>query len=348
MFTEAIEEILRDQAGPDAIRASEASIGGRARPAVWSALEDAGFLELLAPEDDGGAGLALAALAPIFTAFGRHALPVPAAQSIAARALLRDTGVPPPAGMITLAGNCLRIADESLCAPRVPFGLTSDYVLAYVDGKLLLLDAREAQREATGVRGSASATLTWKRDAVPAPLAGEGEGEGEGKGKGKGEAVRLFSAAIHAAAIAGAMDRVFDMTLQYCNDRSQFGKSIGKFQAVQHQLSVMAQHVAAAGIAAELAFSGGGCIPARLATAIAKARTSMAVPLVASTAHALHGAIGITEEYDLQLYTRRLHEWRMTDGSETYWNEVVGGALLARPQTSVTDFARAALADNVL
>ncbi|SAL84158.1 Acyl-CoA dehydrogenase-like protein [Caballeronia choica] len=334
MFTEAIEEILRDQAGPDAIRASEASGIGSARPAVWSALEDAGFLELLAPEDDGGAALALAALAPIFTAFGRHALPVPAAQSIAARALLRDTGVRPPAGMITLAGNCLRMADGSLCAPRVPFGLTSDYVLANVDGELQLLDAGEAQRNATGVRGSASATLTWKRGAVSAPLAGEGAGEG----------VRRFSAAIHAAAIAGAMDRVFGMTLQYCNDRSQFGKSIGKFQAVQHQLSVMAQHVASAGIAAELAFSGAGRVPARLATAIAKARTSMAVPLVASTAHALHGAIGITEEYDLQLYTRRLHEWRMADGSETYWNEIVGEALLAQPQATVTDFARAALA----
>ena len=150
MFTEAIEAILRDQSGPDAIRASETSISGRARPAVWSALEEAGFLELLAPEDDGGAGLTLAALAPIFTAFGRHALPVPAAQSIAARALLRDTGVRAPAGMMTLAGHCLRMADGSLCAPRVPFGLTSDFVLANVDGKLLLLDAREAQRKPPG------------------------------------------------------------------------------------------------------------------------------------------------------------------------------------------------------
>ena len=97
-------------------------------------------------------------------------------------------------------------------------------------------------------------------------------------------------------------------------------------------------------MAAELAFSGAGRVPARLATAIAKARTSMAVPLVASTAHALHGAIGVTEEFDLQLYTRRLHEWRMADGSETYWNSIVGEALLAQPQATVTDFARAALA----
>ena len=180
------------------------------------------------------------------------------------------------------------------------------------------------------MHGSFCGTLSWGRDANPAPLASNGE------------EVLLFSAAIHAAAIAGAMDRVFAMTLQYCNDRSQFGKSIGKFQAVQHQLSVMAQQVASAGIASELAFSGTGAVPARLATAIAKARTSMAVPLVASTAHALHGAIGVTAEYDLQLYTRRLHEWRMADGSETFWNRMVGNAVLTQQHATIADFARTA------
>jgi Putative acyl-CoA dehydrogenase len=106
----------------------------------------------------------------------------------------------------------------------------------------------------------------------------------------------------------------------------------------------MAQHVAAAGIAAELAFAGDGPFPARMPVAIAKARTSMAVPLVAAAAHALHGAIGVTEEYDLQLYTRRLHEWRMADGSEAYWNRLAGQALLAQPQTTITDFVRETLA----
>ncbi|MGE8366449.1 acyl-CoA dehydrogenase family protein [Cupriavidus sp.] len=328
MFTEAIEQILRDRFTPEAVRAIEK---GAAPTAVWDALEEAGFLELLAPEAEGGAGLPLPALAPIFTAFGRYALPVPAAQSIAARALLRDAGVPVPAGMITLAGACRRTPDGVLRAPLVPFGMTSGHVLANVDGSLLLLDATQAQRVPTGVRGSLCGTLSWNSDAVPAALGGNGE------------EVRLFSAAIHAAAIAGALDRVFGMTLQYCNDRSQFGKSIGKFQAVQHQLSVMAQHVASAGIAAEMAFSDAGQVPARLPAAMAKARTSMAVPLVAAAAHALHGAIGVTEEYDLQLYTRRLHEWRAADGAETFWNRVVGEALLDRTQGSVADFARTTL-----
>ncbi|MFM0071627.1 acyl-CoA dehydrogenase [Paraburkholderia sediminicola] len=327
MFTEAIEAILRDRATPEAVRVIES---GGAPASIWDAVEEAGFLELLTPESAGGAGLPLSAIAPVFSAFGRYAVPVPLAQSIAARPLLRNTGVAAPAGMTTLAGACRRREDGLLEAPQVPFGMTCDYVLANVDGDLLLLDARRAERKASGVHGSLSGTLSWRRDAVPSPLGSNGD------------EVLLFSAAIHAAAIAGAMDRVFAMTLRYCNDRSQFGKSIGKFQAVQHQLSVMAQHVASAGIASELAFSGAGAVPERLATAIAKARTSMAVPLVASTAHALHGAIGVTAEYDLQLYTRRLHEWRMADGSEAFWNRMVGNAALKQAHATIVDFARIA------
>jgi alkylation response protein AidB-like acyl-CoA dehydrogenase len=327
MFTEAIEAILRDRVTSGAVRAIE---NGGSAQSIWSAVEEAGFLELLTPESAGGAGLSLSAIEPIFTAFGRHAVPVPLAQSIAARALLRDTGVTAPAGMTTLAGTCRRHADGSLEAPQVPFGMICDQVLANVDGNLLLLDATRAGREPDGVHGSSCGTLRWRPDAVPASLGSNGD------------EVLLFSAAIHAAAIAGAMDRVFAMTLQYCNDRSQFGKSIGKFQAVQHQLSVMAQHVASAGMASALAFCGAGAVPGRLATAIAKARTSMAVPLIASTAHALHGAIGVTAEYDLQLYTRRLHEWRIADGSETFWNRMVGSAALAREHGTIVDFARTA------
>lgn len=327
MFTEAIEAILRDRATPEAIRAIE---NGGAPASIWSAVEEAGFLELLSPESAGGAGLSLPAIAPVFAAFGRYAVPVPLAQSIAARALLRDAALAVPAGMTTLAGMCRRSEDGALEAAHVPFGMISDYVLANVDGDLLLLDAARAERTPCGVHGSAAGALRWRPAAMPAALGSNGA------------EVQSFSAAIHAAAIAGAMDRVFAMTLQYCNDRSQFGKSIGKFQAVQHQLSVMAEHVASAAMAAELAFSGAGAVPERLATAIAKARTSMAVPLVASTAHALHGAIGVTAEYDLQLYTRRLHEWRMTDGSETFWNRVVGSAVLEEAPASIVDFARTA------
>ena len=71
----------------------------------------------------------------------------------------------------------------------------------------------------------------------------------------------------------------------------------------------------------------------------AAGRASEAVPQVANTAHALHGAIGVTEEYDLQLYTRRLHEWRMAHGSEAHWNVLIGQRVLAA-DVSIVDFVR--------
>ena len=51
-------------------------------------------------------------------------------------------------------------------------------------------------------------------------------------------------------------------------------------------------------------------------------------------------AIGISEEYDLQLFTRRLYEWRLADGSESYWNRLLGQARLADAVGSV-DWVRA-------
>jgi alkylation response protein AidB-like acyl-CoA dehydrogenase len=331
MFAEAIEAILADRCTPALVRKVEQGEADAAT-ALWRALADAGFLELMAGESAGGAGLALDEVFPVFVAFGRHALPLPAAQSIAARVLLR--GAAAPGGMITLAGQARRDAGGAVVASQVAFGSLADYVLADLDDALVLLDGRRAERRASGVHGSLSATLRWPRQAAGEPIGGNGR------------EVALFSVSIRAAATAGAMERMFAMTLGYCNDRVQFGKPIGKFQAVQHQLAVMAEHVACASAAAELAFAPGAKVPALLAAATAKSRTSMAVPIVAQTAHALHGAIGVTEEYDLQLYSRRLHEWRMADGSEAYWNRIIGEALLRQepPQRTVLDFVREQIA----
>jgi alkylation response protein AidB-like acyl-CoA dehydrogenase len=93
-------------------------------------------------------------------------------------------------------------------------------------------------------------------------------------------------------------------------------------------------------MAATSAFATAGALPEAARTAVAKARTSEAAAQVAATAHALHGAIGITAEHDLQLLTRRLHDWRMADGSEALWHRRLGEELLASGQT-VADAVRA-------
>ena len=323
MFTQAIENILKDQCTPAVVRAIEA---GGSTAALWQALQGAGFLELLASEDAGGAGLPLADLFPILCSFGRYTVPVPVAQTIVARALL-GSQFAMPNGMITLAAALRREASGAIVCSLTPYGRVADFVLARDGDALLLLPADAARREATGVHGSLAASLRWPDEHVATRV------------PGAGPLLPAFAAALHAALLSGAMTRVFEMTLQYCNDRIQFGKTLGKFQAVQHQLSVMAEHVAAASMAAEAAFHTDAAAPSLLAAAMAKSRTSEAAVLVASIAHALHGAIGVAEEYDLQLLTRRLHEWRLAHGSEAHWNVLIGNSVLAS-DTSIADFVR--------
>jgi acyl-CoA dehydrogenase len=327
MFAEAIEQILKLECTPAVVRAIEA---GGSPTALWTGVASAGFLEMLTAEAAGGAGLPLAELYPVLMTMGRYAMPVPLAQSIAARALLKQSGDVSD-GMLTLA-PALRSTGTGMTCPLVPFGALAEHVLAADGDDLLLLPGDCAVRTATGVRGSLVATLTWKTGQETLRLAGQGG------------AIAVFGAALYAALLAGAMQKVFDMTLAYANDRRQFGKSIGKFQAIQHQISEMAEHVVAASIAAEAAFQTDGDVPAPLASAIAKSRASEAAVPVASIAHAVHGAIGVTEEYDLQLFTRRLHEWRIAHGSEACWNEVIGHAVLASTGPGISDFVRSTTA----
>jgi alkylation response protein AidB-like acyl-CoA dehydrogenase len=114
------------------------------------------------------------------------------------------------------------------------------------------------------------------------------------------------------------------MTVDYAGQRSQFGKPIGRQQAVQQQLAVMAEQAVMARMAARIGCAG-GFPPDPAAAATAKLVSSMAANEVGSIAHAVFGAIGLSAELDLHLYTRRLIEWRLADGSEGYWARMLGG-----------------------
>lgn len=154
-----------------------------------------------------------------------------------------------------------------------------------------------------------------------------------------GLADETASAAITSALMAGAMQTCLGLALAHARERHQFGRSIGKFQAVQHQLAIMAEHAAAVRIAAQAAFPLVGNVPDPLRAAVAKARASEAVPIVVGIAHAVHGAIGMTAECDLQLYTKRLNRWRLANGGEIYWHEKIGAALL-QSEMDVLSFTR--------
>ncbi len=322
-----LERLLADVCTPAVVRQIE---GGASPAALWGAISASGFLNALVPEAAGGAGLSLAEAFPLFMTAGRHALPLPLAHTMLVRAVLAREGQAAPAGPLAIATTALFAADGAITCPGTPWGAVAKWVAVARAGGWLLLPTATATRTASGVHGSLRADLAWPARPTAQVLT-------------QPAAWLDAGAAVTAALLAGAMERVLELTVAFANQREQFGRSIGKFQAIQHQLAVMAEQAAAGRMAAQMGCSGAGPWPQPLRAALAKARTSEAAALVAATAHAVHGAIGITAELDLQLHTRRLHEWRADFGAETHWNRVLGRALLATNASSTLDFMRQTL-----
>jgi acyl-CoA dehydrogenase len=143
---------------------------------------------------------------------------------------------------------------------------------------------------------------------------------------------RPLAAVLAAGQMAGAMEAVQALTIDYALTRKQFGREIGRFQAVQHQIAVMAEETTAARMAAQAAFVG---LPSELSerrAAVAKLRCGEAAERVCAIAHAVHGAIGVSEEHSLHHHTRRLRAWRLADGGESWWAARLGGWALSQAQ----------------
>ena len=142
-----------------------------------------------------------------------------------------------------------------------------------------------------------------------------------------GDDVRRLGALLRSVQMAGAMERVLELTATYVEERRQFGVPLERFQAVQQQLAALAGEVASAATAVEHAVE----FPGDVEVAAAKIRSGEAAAASAAIAHQLHGAVGMTDEHELGLFTRRLWSWRDDFGGEAEWARLLGRAVLRDP-----------------
>jgi hypothetical protein len=339
-FYDSAERLFGEVCTPTVIRQIE---GGADTANLWSELSSVGFTDALLPESANGAALTLTEVWPMLFSMGRHALPLPYAHTLLARAWLQQVhattcaqapvlaqGI--PEGTMTFAPFRVASDGAGVRAAGVNFGLTANWVLVQSETAVWLLPTSQAQRTPSGGHGSLDADLSWPADVTKASLLGQFQQP----------QFRELLALSLAVLIAGAADRVFEMTLGWANQREQFGKPIGRFQALQQQISEVAEQVFGARMAAEMACRSSTWQPAPALVALAKAQTSQAVARVVAVAHAVHGAIGVTQEFDLQLYTRRLNEWARAGGGAGYWSGVLGQQVL-QANSSALDFVRTEL-----
>ena len=300
--------------------------------ALWNALEHAGVPQACVSADPGGADLPFEDAMVALRRSAYQGLPVPLAESYIATRLLNAAGLPVPAGVLTVSAchpqDELTVQADGTAmwleghAHRVPWLLHAHHwvVVAMHEGQecvaLLERSAWQDQRCTTrhNLAGEPRAHIELQRVAVMAmaPLSQARE------------ALLHEGALMRSVQMAGALQRALDNSIQYANERVQFGRPIGKFQAVQHMLAVLAGQVAASSAAADAVVGASHDAPHAVLTAVAKARVGEAASKGIEIAHQVHGAMGFTREHHLHHVTRRLWAWRDEFGNETEWQTRLG------------------------
>jgi acyl-CoA dehydrogenase len=319
LLRDTATRLLNDLCTPETQRLAE---GGVWQPDLWRAVEDAGLPRALVPEASGGSGLSFADAMVIVRAAGHHAVPAPLPETMLAAWLLSRAGMPVPEGPMTIAfgENISLTQNERGCHPRgsalrIPWARAETTIVAMDDAGTVAIVPRADCSVEPGEN-----LAREPRDAIT--LGGRTDQVGNA-GLDRDQ-LRAVGAALRAQQIAGALERITELTVRYAQDRKQFGRAIGKFQAVQQNLAVLAGQTAAAAAAADLAAEAVGETIRIPPIAAAKSRCGEAAGIGAAIAHQVHGAIGFTREHSLHLYTRRLWSWRDEFGNETVWNRYLG------------------------
>ncbi|MFD9905549.1 acyl-CoA dehydrogenase family protein [Streptomyces sp. NPDC059063] len=315
-FARSLDGMLTAADTPAAARAWAA---GEHAPgaAVWRRLAAAGVFALAAGAEYGGVGPLPVDLAVSFVELGRHAVPGPLVETVAAAALLSclaELGEADPAKRLLPPLVSGEARASLVLADAGPYALDADaasYVLVAEDGIVRLAPGHAR------VRASLDPA---RRLARPLP-GGEVLASGPVADAAARHALR-WAALATAAQCLGVGCALLDRTVAYVKQRTQFGVPVGSFQAVKHRLADVLVGLEFArplvfGAAVSLADGSWGDVAA------AKVAAGDAAYRSARAALQLHGALGYAAEYDLSLWLLKARVLRGAWGGAGVWRDRV-------------------------
>jgi len=294
----------------------EAAQDGVWPAALWNTLAENGLLEIGLAES----GTGLGELFEFLRVSGRYAVPLPLLDCLLAQVVL---GKPAPT---TAFAELQQHAGQAVSIELPwPEHFTEAVVLDVAAGKARLVSLAGLETVALETMlGEPVVRLSlddvWDKAANKEFVAPD---------------LYALAALGRAAQMCGGLESSLNLAISYCSEREQFGRAISKFQAIQHQLAVLAAEVAASQRATDAAIhsvSVNATEGTSLRTsdvAVAKVRVGAAVGVGAEIAHQVHGAMGFTMEYSLHQLTRRLWSWRDQFGTESDWATLIGDEVCA-------------------
>ncbi|MBJ7337523.1 acyl-CoA dehydrogenase family protein [Mycolicibacterium sp.] len=350
LYTESVRDWLAAHAAPDRVRRWLEAGDHRS---LDNALIDDGWAGVGFDEAAGGQGGSVLELALTARELGRTAAPSGCwlARAVADAGLLGEpelTRAMLEQGEITaVAVRCDRIPASSglhwhdgRVSGEVPSVLGAEHAhrflvpVALPDGGLALAIV---ERDGNEVRVRPRDLLDRSRNAADVTFdSAPGRLTECDDATGALSAVAHRAAALVAADALGAGERMLAMSVEYAKQRTQFGRPIAAFQAVKHAAAQMLVTVEAGYSVALFAAASlqDGAVDSGLHAAAAKAQVTADVATLADSALTVHGAIGYTWEYDLQLFYKRAKLNHVLFGAPSAWNERIAAALPLIPVAS--------------
>jgi alkylation response protein AidB-like acyl-CoA dehydrogenase len=322
-------------------------------PAVWGRMaEQLGLQGLLIPEEHGGSGYGYNELVLVFEEMGRALLCAPflSTVALAANALLvagderHLAGIAAGETIATLAliedGGRWDESGVTLTASGSGSEFTLDGHKSYVvDGQiasLVLVVARTAdgvglfavEGDPPGLERTPMVTMDQTRKMARLEFAGV---PARAIGTGWDLVGRILDRAAVALAAehAGGAERCLEMATDYANERVQFGRPIGSFQAIKHKCASLLMEVESAKSAAYYAGWAASEDEDELAIAapLAKAYCSEAFFHAAAENVQIHGGVGVTWEHPAHLYFKRAKTSELLLGGPAYQRELLARRL---------------------
>ncbi len=366
MLKNFARDFLEKECPESLVRAMEEDEKGYS-PELWQKMAQQGWMGLIIPEQYGGTGMNLCELVVLLEEFGRALVPgpfistvvlagVPVMEAgtdqqrewvlpkIASGELIMTLALTEPSAKWTADGVALEakrdggdyvlngtklfvpdahVSDRMIVVARTGSGKNPEdgITLFFVDSKAPGIKYEVLKT----IAADKQCEVTFENVRVPAShILGE-----EGKGWPIVEKTSKVATAAACAYLVGLSQMDFDVTLNYAKERVQFGRPIGSFQAIQHKLADAVIDVDGSRfITYKAAWSlQEGEPDADLMISMAKAWASDASRRVVAHGQQIHGGIGFTKEYKIQLYFRRQKWMELMWGDADFHRERVADLL---------------------
>ena len=304
LFAETVREMLTKQCSPDHIDEFISSESGTLAP-LWDSFTSIGIPGMAAPSSFGGLEMSDLDFVLIMEELGRAACPEPVMEhAVLSVPLLAECNTENTYNSIlksVITGN--KRVSVALDGQYILGADSANYLLLFQSGALHLVEPEsvELQRQPSVDETRHLFSIEWN------PTMDTVIEEDPDRVSLLALKTELRAEVATSAQCVGVAERLLEKTVQYVQERNQFGKPVGANQAIKHHLADTGKAIE---FARPMVYRAAWCLSngdpeTDLAVHMGKLLASRAVELACQTSLQCHGAIAYTSEYDLQIWLKR-------------------------------------------